>query len=65
MTLFADVIGELASLKGLKFIMALMILLAIVGRKRTSPPSPLRVAVTSNASLYLVRLMPQYTIHHN
>jgi hypothetical protein len=45
------VIGEFASFKGLKFKMALRILLAIGGRERMRIERVFRVASTSTASL--------------
>lgn len=51
MTLSFGVMGELACLSGLKFKVALRILLAIDGRVRMSIPRQLSVALTSRASL--------------
>jgi hypothetical protein len=51
-SLFAGVIGEFASLNGLKLMTAFNILLATVARVRIRPPRPLSVAVTSSASLF-------------
>jgi hypothetical protein len=56
MSLLAAVIGELASLKGLKLSTALMILFDTDARRRTSPPNPLSVAVTRSASLHNIRM---------
>jgi len=59
MTLVLDVIGnELASLSGLKVRTADMILFAMDGRVFMRLPALLRVAVTSNASLWPVRYNP-------
>ncbi len=51
MTLSFGVIGELACLSGLKFKIAVRILLAMDGRVRTSIPRQLSVAFTNTASL--------------
>lgn len=50
-TLIRGVKGPLTILNGLKLRIAFRILLAIEARVRTSTPTLLRVAVTSNASL--------------
>lgn len=52
-TRFLGVMGEFASLRGLKFKMALMILGAIDGRARIRRERQLRVESTKTASLYL------------
>jgi hypothetical protein len=51
MTRNFGVMGELASFRGLKFKMALRILLAIGGRARMSMDKEFSVASTSTASL--------------
>lgn len=51
MTRSFEVMGELASFKGLKLRIALRILLEMVGRARISTERELRVASTSTASL--------------
>ena len=50
-TLVLGVIGEFASLRGLKLRTAFRILLDVLGRVRISTDSVFRVASTSNASL--------------
>lgn len=53
-TRFLGVMGELASLRGLKFKMALMILEAIEGRARTRRERQFSVESTKTASLNLL-----------
>lgn len=55
MTFDLGVMGEFASLRGLKLRTLAMILLAIDGRMRMRLPRALRVAVTYKASLQTVR----------
>lgn len=50
--LFLSVMGELASLRGLKLVTALMIRLEVAGRERTRMANVLRVASTIRGSLY-------------
>jgi len=60
MTLTLGVMGEFASFSGLKFRTVDMILFEIEGFERISVPKLFRVAVTSKASLYIVRYVPPW-----
>lgn len=55
MTLFLGVMGELASLSGLKLKMLVKILFAAIGRRCISIPRVFSVAVITSPSLFLVR----------
>jgi hypothetical protein len=54
-TLFLGVKGELPSFRGLKLRTLFRILFAAIGRRWTSIPKLLSVAVTTSPSLYTVR----------
>jgi hypothetical protein len=54
-TLFLGVKGELPSFRGLKLSTLFKILFAAIGRRCTSMPKLLSVAVTTSPSLYRVR----------
>lgn len=58
MTLFLGVMGELASLRGLKLKTLFRILFTTFGRRWISMPKLLSVAVTSKPSLVSVRGVP-------
>lgn len=58
LTLFLGVMGEFASLRGLKFNTLFRILLAAMGRRWIKTPKLLSTDVTNNASLYPVRYVP-------